>query len=307
MTLRTLSRGASLALLFSALPFAVATPATAQGAHLPAQAVIGSSAVYPSHGRYLLVDAASAQLFMIEDGQIRDSMRVIVGKPATQTQTLPAKLVCDAQSLWNVPTDLARTLIAPKVLAQGTKYLRDHNYQVLGGFDADAPVISPDDIDWNAVAAGRTTVKVRQLPGPANSMGNVNFGFPNNDGIFLHDTPKKELFAADARNISNGCVRLEDAPRLARWLLGRDPGEFGSAPEEQVLLPEAMPIYITYLNDPPTPERSPAPAANLSVSELFGHHGPESWPLAATSRSTNSMIAIAAAAEARMPALMIRV
>ncbi|MEO6581368.1 MAG: L,D-transpeptidase family protein, partial [Sphingomicrobium sp.] len=151
---------------------------------------------------------------------------------------------------WNVPTDLARTLIAPKVLAQGTQYLRDHNYQVLGGFDAGAPEISPDDVDWNAVAAGRTTVKVRQLPGPANSMGNMKFGFPNNDGIFLHDTPKKELFATDARNISNGCIRLEDAPRLARWLLGRDPGDYGSAPEEQVLLPEAVPIYITYLNEP---------------------------------------------------------
>ncbi len=81
-------------------------------------------------------------------------------------------------------------------------------------------------------------------------MGQVKFGFPNNAGVFLHDTPKKELFAADQRALSNGCVRLEDAPRLARWLLGRDPGSFPAEPEEQVLLPQAVPIYITYLNAP---------------------------------------------------------
>jgi hypothetical protein len=33
----------------------------------------------------------------------------------------------------------------------------------------------------------------------------------------------KELFAKEERNLSNGCVRVEDAPRLARWLLGSDP------------------------------------------------------------------------------------
>ena len=83
-------------------------------------------------------------------------------------------------------------------------------------------------------------------------MGQVKFGFPNNAGIFLHDTPKKELFAADQRALSNGCVRLEDAPRLARWMLGRDPSSYPAAPEENVLLPEAVPIYITYLNAPAT-------------------------------------------------------
>jgi hypothetical protein len=42
----------------------------------------------PTRGRYVLVDAASARLFMIEDGRVRDSMRVIVGKPDTPTPAL---------------------------------------------------------------------------------------------------------------------------------------------------------------------------------------------------------------------------
>jgi murein L,D-transpeptidase YcbB/YkuD len=122
---------------------------------------------------------------------------------------------------------------------------------VLASFDDGAPEISPEEVDWKAVAAGRAKVKVRQLPGPGNSMGEVKFGFPNNSGIFLHDTPKKELFAGDERAVSNGCVRLEDAPKLARWLLGRDPEAVDAGiPEQHVLLPRAVPIYITYLDEP---------------------------------------------------------
>ena len=113
-------RGVSVALLFSALPFAVATPAAGQGAYMPAEAVIGASTVYPAHGRYVLVDAASARLYMVEDGEIRDSMRVIVGKPDSQTPTIASKIYyATLNPYWNVTPDLVRTLIAPNVLSQG--------------------------------------------------------------------------------------------------------------------------------------------------------------------------------------------
>ena len=151
---------------------------------------------------------------------------------------------------------------------------------MLASFDEDAPEISPGDVDWRAVADGRATVKVRQLPGPANSMGRVKFGFANDFGIFLHDTPRKELFAAEQRAISNGCVRLEDAPRLARWMMGRDPATASPEPEQHVLLPAAVPIYITYLNVPAAPQMALAaggiptqPLTPSGVGELlFVHH-----------------------------------
>lgn len=259
-TLRTSFRGAATILLFAAAPVLTSTTASAAGpgsAPIAAAPIAATAAasfaspIYPTRGRYLLVDAASATLFMVEDGAVRDEMRVIVGKASAQTPTLASKIYyATLNPYWNVPADLARTIIAPKVLEHGTAYLRERNYQVLESFDDNAQVISPDQVDWQAVADGRAEVKVRQLPGPANSMGRVKFGFPNNDGIFLHDTPKKELFAAEQRNISNGCVRLEDAPRLARWLLGSEPATASSAPEQHVLLPQAVPIYITYLNQP---------------------------------------------------------
>ena len=56
-----------------------------------------------------------------------------------------------------------------------------------------------------------------------NSMGKLKFNFANPEGIYLHDTPNKVLFAQSNRALSNGCIRLEDAKRLCLWLMGREP------------------------------------------------------------------------------------
>jgi murein L,D-transpeptidase YcbB/YkuD len=202
----------------------------------------------PLQGRYVLVDAASARLYMIEDGHVQDSMRVIVGKPETPTPALTSVINYETLNpYWHVTADLAKTLIAPRVLNDGPSYLTDRGYEVVSAWDKDARVLPADSVDWKAVAAGETKVYVRQRPGPANSLGRFKFDLPDGDGIYLHDTPKKELFAQDARNLSHGCVRLEDAQKLARWLLGKDPPA-ASAPEENILLPRPVPIRISYLD-----------------------------------------------------------
>jgi len=208
----------------------------------------------PVSGRYVLVDAASARLYMIEDGRVQDSMRVIVGKPETPTPALRSVIHYETLNpYWHVTADLARTLVAPRVLQEGDAYLTTRGYEVVSAWGPDARVLSPDSVDWQAVAAGKAQVYVRQRPGPANSLGHFKFDLPDGDGIYLHDTPKKELFAQDTRNLSHGCVRLEDAQKLARWLLGKDP-PVTSVPEESILLPRPVPITISYL-DPDTQTR----------------------------------------------------
>ena len=203
----------------------------------------------PDNGRYVLVDAASARLFMIEGGKVRDSMRVIVGKPAAATPALSSTLhYATLNPYWHVPEDLAQTLIAPRVVKDGTAYLTERGYEVVSGFGDDARILPPDSIDWAAVAAGKAVAHVRQRPGPANSMGQIKFDLPDGNGIYLHDTPKKELFAKAERNLSNGCVRLEDAPRLARWLLGTEPPLAAAPPEQHVRIPRSVPITIAYLD-----------------------------------------------------------
>ena len=210
-----------------------------------------AGAQIPVQGRFVLVDATSARLYMIEDGHVQDSMRVIVGKPETPTPELKSALNYETLNpYWHLTPDLAQTLIAPRVLKDGYAYLNERGYEVVSGWGPDARVLPVDSVDWKAVAAGTATVFVRQRPGPANSLGQFKFDLPNGNGIYLHDTPKKELFAQPERNLSHGCVRLEDAAKLARWLLGKDPPA-ASAPEENILIPQPVPITISYL-DPRT-------------------------------------------------------
>jgi murein L,D-transpeptidase YcbB/YkuD len=204
---------------------------------------------FPAKGRFVVVDAASAHLLMMQDGQAVDSMKVIVGKsdPSTQTPMLASVIhYATLNPYWHVTPDLVRSLIARNVLDQGLGYLRTHGYQVLSADDS-GEILDPARIDWHAVADGSQLVKIRQLPGPANSMGRIKIGFPNSSDIYLHDTPNKDLFAQDDRTLSHGCIRLEDAGRLARWLMGRDPQTTSNTPEQNVLLPGPVPIYVTYL------------------------------------------------------------
>ena len=52
---------------------------------------------------------------------------------------------------------------------------------------------------------------------------------------------------------SGGCVRLEDAPRLARWLYGgKGPTTKSARPEQRVDLPKPVPVFLTYLTAMPT-------------------------------------------------------
>jgi murein L,D-transpeptidase YcbB/YkuD len=197
-----------------------------------------------------MVDAASARLYMIEDGRIADSMRVIVGSADDPTPLIASTIYyATLNPYWHVMPELVRSLIAPNVLSEGLGYLKRQGYQIQpteGG--EDAPMLDPAKVDWHAVADGREMVRVRQLPGPANSMGRVKFGFPNAADIYLHDTPVKAKFEAADRSISHGCIRLEDAERLSRWLMeGRDPIGSSSTPEDHVVLPTPVPIYVTYL------------------------------------------------------------
>ncbi|MGX7894104.1 L,D-transpeptidase scaffold domain-containing protein [Tsuneonella sp. HG222] len=207
-----------------------------------------------NQGRYVLVDTASARLWMYENGRPVDSMKVVVGKPDQQTPAMAGFIRHAIHSpYWNVPDDLVRTNIAANVLDQGQKYLSSRGYQVLDGWTADAKVIDPKTVDWLAVHEGLRNVHVRQLPGGDNFMGAVKFEFPNPQGIYLHDTPDLHLMKESARQLSSGCVRLEDAGRMHKWLLGTALPKRGkkTQPEQQVNLAEPVPIYITYLTVQP--------------------------------------------------------
>lgn len=207
----------------------------------------------PADGRYVLVNTAAQKLYMYEDGKVVDEMRVVVGKAHQPTPMMAATIKFTALNpYWQVPPDLAAERVAPGVVEEGVGYLKRHGYVVLSDWGEKARPVDPSTVDWQAVADGKILVRVRQNPGRYNAMGRMKFMFPNPQGIYLHDTPNKELLTEDARLFSGGCVRLEDAPRLAKWMHGRPLSWRGAKTEQPVDLPKPMPVYLIYQTAAPS-------------------------------------------------------
>lgn len=197
--------------------------------------------------RFVLVDAAQQRLWMYENGVPVDSMKIVVGMPELPTPMIVSAMYYSTHNpYWHVPYHLVKKTVAPGVRKGGVAYLKQRDYQVIDRWDKDAAIIDPSTVDW--AAAERTgDLKVRQLPNAVNSMGKIKFDFANPEGIYLHDTPTKEYFGRANRALSNGCVRLEDAFRFARWAYQGQPVPQTKVTEEHHLLPEAIPVFVTYM------------------------------------------------------------
>lgn len=201
--------------------------------------------------RYVVVDSGAAEAYLFDRDRIVDGMRVIVGSRETKTPMIAVIMRnAKANPYWHVPPELIQSLTAKRVREQGLSYLKDFHYEVLSDWSPNARLVDPKTINWRQVAAGKSDILVRQLPGPWNSMGAMKFEMPNDYGIYLHDTPLKEKFAGD-RWISNGCVRLEDYRRFATWVFGRPP-QPTSIPEQRIELPRPVPVYLTYFTVEPS-------------------------------------------------------
>jgi murein L,D-transpeptidase YcbB/YkuD len=227
-----------------------------------------------SFDRYVVVDSGAAEVYLFDRDRRVDQMRVIVGSAKTKTPMM-AVLMRNAKAnpYWNVPPELVQSMTATKAAAQGVSYFRDFHYEVLSDWGPNAQKVDPKTINWKAVARAKKlpTMRVRQQPGPWNSMGEMKFEMKNDYGIYLHDTPLKEKFNGD-RWISNGCVRLEDYRRFAGWV-----GVPADAPglEQYIPLPRPVPIYLTYLTVAASPNGvtfrpDPYGFDALAMPQMFG-------------------------------------
>lgn len=200
--------------------------------------------------RHVVVDAASAQLWYYSNGRQDGMMKVVVGATDSQTPMMAGMIrYATLNPYWNVPSDLVQRKLSHRILDGAS--LSGLHYEALSDWSASARPLNQSEIDWQAVADGRQQLRVRQLPGGNNAMGKVKFMFPNDLGIYLHDTPSRDLFAKPARQFSNGCVRLEDAQRLGRWFFGQPLKADSDQPEQHVPLPQPVPVYLTYLTAMP--------------------------------------------------------
>ena len=239
----------------------------------------------PGTGRAVLVDVANAELMLLENGQVVDRMKTVVGKPDYPTPLIASTIhYVTLNPYWHIPQDVAKRKVAPIVIKRGVSYLKAARYQTVAAFGGDKEVpIDPSSIDWKAVAKGDVEANIRQLTGPNNMMGKMKFGFANPYGIFLHDTPHKNFFAYTKRNLSLGCIRIEHPERLAAWLLGHEPTPSGDDAEQNVQLDKGVPVYVSYLTARPDGDKL------AYAPDVYGLDGVKvSTKMAATASSSGS-------------------
>jgi murein L,D-transpeptidase YcbB/YkuD len=154
-------------------------------------------------------------------GQPTIAMRAIVGRAvATKTPVFAGQMrYVIFRPDWNVPQSIARNELVP-VIERDPGYLARENMEIVRDSD-DATPLEPTAETLALLRAG--ALRLRQRPGPRNALGLVKFVFPNDESVYLHGTPRQELFGPSRRDFSHGCVRVEDPIALAAWALREQP------------------------------------------------------------------------------------
>lgn len=205
----------------------------------------------PVEDRFFLVNAAAFQLEAVERYQVRKRHRVVVGKADRQTPANKASIrALNFFPSWHVPDSIAQRDVIPR-LRKEPAYLDVEHIRVLG---PNGTLLDARNIDWSQAAAQR--IKFRQDPGPRNALGLVRIDMPNDDIVYLHDTPMKALFEQRQRAFSAGCVRVQDVFDLVTWIAGlesgwQEPGRAKTIIEAghpmTVKLTRPVPVYFSYL------------------------------------------------------------
>lgn len=159
----------------------------------------------------LLINIASGHLQLIRGNELLWQARAQTGRPNRPTPPIVSYINrITLNPSWTVPPTILRNDVLPQI-RHNPDYLDAHNMQAL---DAEGKRLDPQQIDWNSPKG----IILRQPPGPNNPLGKIVFRLPNPFSIYLHDTPNKHLFEQANRNVSSGCVRVEDANGLASHL-----------------------------------------------------------------------------------------
>jgi len=181
--------------------------------------------------------------------------RAVVGRLERETPTFSSAIEWfSIAPFWNVPANLARKDILPNV-REDSLYLDRVGMTVIDLRTGE--VVDESSIDWATISDDDFLAlhRLRQDPGPLNSLGDLKIAFPNPYTVFLHDTPAQNLFDVPSRAFSSGCVRVEQSFELLQWLLDGDPEwtperitEVIAGGEERTSrIQEPVPIHVLYL------------------------------------------------------------
>jgi murein L,D-transpeptidase YcbB/YkuD len=206
-------------------------------------------------GKRILVNIAGFQLAALEDEKIEMEMPVIVGKILHETPVFShAMTYIVVNPYWNIPTSIAVKEMVPKMI-KDPGYLQSQRIKIFQGWQENSPEVDPASIDWHTIGSGIKRYRLRQEPGPGNALGTIKFMFPNNNNIYMHDTPTHSLFRRSKRSFSHGCIRLSQPIDLAVHILGQEDKNWtkkriqemiASKKRSVIRLQNPWPVHILY-------------------------------------------------------------
>ncbi|MFA5719101.1 MAG: L,D-transpeptidase family protein [Desulfobulbaceae bacterium] len=215
--------------------------------------------------RRVYVNIAGFYLHAMNREEIELAMPVIVGEVYHKTPVFSDRIrYIEFNPYWNIPDSIARNEILPELI-KNPAYLQENNIRIFEGWAENAPELDGSFINWEEIGRHINRYRFRQDPGPDNSLGRVKFVFPNRYSVFLHDTPRRELFKHDNRAFSHGCIRVSEPLAFAGYLLAQDDSSWDMErinkilDEEKrtiVVLKNPIPIHILYRTVIVDPETS---------------------------------------------------
>ncbi|HEY7083389.1 MAG TPA: L,D-transpeptidase family protein [Hyphomicrobiaceae bacterium] len=200
---------------------------------------------------YIWVNIPEFTLRVVKGGNVIHTERVVVGKPDTPTPVFSQNLEQIVfHPSWGVPESIKRQDVLPSLIRGSTRIFTFYHLRIQrGGRDID-----PASIDWSS--ADIRNFHVYQPPGENNVLGNIKFRFPNKHDVYMHDTPQKNLFNAEVRAFSHGCMRVRHPEQLAQVVLAEDQGwpanrtaaAIGPAGVQNnpINIEHSIPVHITY-------------------------------------------------------------
>lgn len=162
------------------------------------------------------------ELALDDDNHVALVKTVIIGKAfGHKSPVFEKEIYVVFRPYWEVSPTIQRAEIVPHV-EKNRNYIAQKNFEVM---TPDGKVVT-DGVISDAVLAQLKSghLRVRQKPGPTNSLGLVKLIFPNEDNVYLHGTEAPQLFGQEVRDLSHGCIRVHKPADLAAWALRHKPG-----------------------------------------------------------------------------------
>jgi murein L,D-transpeptidase YcbB/YkuD len=168
--------------------------------------------------KYIWVNLPSFYMHVWDHDTLVFESKIICGKPLTPTPLLTGNITnMITYPTWTVPNSIIVKQYLPK-LKTDPNYLTKLGLHLI---NKTGDVIDPTTLNWKRYTAG-IPFNVVQGSGDDNSLGVMKFNFNNPFAIYLHDTNQRYLFKNNSRDLSHGCVRVQEWQKLAYYLIRND-------------------------------------------------------------------------------------